>query len=111
MTSLHPPGEGDFLARPNKEHYFVVRSWLNNEGKPQYEIVEDMDNAYALRFMLFSNRTVWNEQTQQWESCGASDDNMRKNEDLLQTLSECLATGMFVCGISTVSYIPTQHAE
>lgn len=63
-----------------KEHYFVVRAWLNDEGKPEYEIAGDMDDA------RFSEGTVWNEETQQWESWEASDDNMSENEYLLGTL-------------------------
>lgn len=65
-----------------KEHYFVVRARLNDEGKPEFVIASDMEDA------RFPEGTVWNEETQQWEKW-LHDDNTAGNDGLLMlALSE-----------------------
>lgn len=64
-----------------KEHFFVVRAWIDEEGKPQFGIASDMEDA------RFSEGTVWNEETEQWESW-MDDDNMGEDEYLSGTLVE-----------------------
>jgi len=64
-----------------KEHFFVVRAWLNDEDKPQFQLASDMEDA------RFSEGTVWNEETQEWESW-MDDDNMSEDDYLSGTLVE-----------------------
>jgi hypothetical protein len=60
-----------------KEHFYIVRAWLNDEGKPEYQIASDMEDP------RFPEGTVWNEETEQWE--GWMDDDNQDADDLMSS--------------------------
>jgi hypothetical protein len=66
-----------------KEHFYIIRAY-EKDGLRQFQIAGDMDDA------RFSEGTIWNEDSGQWESAYDDDENEENDLQIADALANAI---------------------